>query len=169
MMIRAITPEDNQAIYDIIRDSLHRLGLDRPGTAYFDPQLSDLFNYYNSHENAAYCLVEVDGEVLGGVGIAPFDQSGRVCELQKLYLKPEAQSLGYAKKLMAAALCFATEHYERCYIETMQELEAACRLYESFGFTRLDKALTGSEHTAMNAWYIKDFGTDVIPGSDKEP
>ena len=56
---------------------------------------------------------------------------------------------------METALSFASKHYEKCYLETMHELKTACILYEKFGFTLLPEPLPGSEHSAMDAWYLK--------------
>jgi putative acetyltransferase len=155
MKIREIKNEDNTKIKKVIQDSLKSLGLAIPGTAYFDPQLNDLHQYYNNIKHGNYWVVEMKKEVVGGIGIAPFNEHEQVCELQKLYLIPKAQGLGLARTLMETALLFASKHYTTCYLETQHELKAACKLYEKFGFTLLNEPLSGSEHSAMNAWYIK--------------
>ena len=157
MIIQEIKKEDNAKVKEIIQDSLKSLGLAVPGSAYFDPQLNDLYQYYNKLKHANYWVVELDGEVVGGIGIAPFIEQDKVCELQKLYLSPKAQGLGLSKKLMETALSFASKHYEKCYLETMHELKTACILYEKFGFILLQEPLPGSEHSAMDAWYLKDL------------
>ncbi|MFF2089479.1 GNAT family N-acetyltransferase [Paenibacillus sp. NPDC058174] len=155
MKIREIENKDNAAIKKIIQDSLESLGLAIPGTAYFDPQLNDLHGYYNSLAHANYWVAEIDNEIVGGIGIAPFNEQDKICELQKLYLTPNAQGLGIARLLMETALLFASKYYDKCYLETQHELKAACKLYEKFQFTLLPEPLPGSEHSAMNAWYIK--------------
>jgi putative acetyltransferase len=157
MIIREMKKEDNAKVKEIIQDSLKSLGLDIPGTAYFDPQLNDLHHYYNNLKHAKYWVVEMEGEVVGGIGIAPFNERDKVCELQKLYLSTKAKGNGLGKKLMETALSFASEHYAKCYLETTHDLKTACRLYEKFGFTLLDEPLSGSDHSAMNAWYLKDL------------
>jgi putative acetyltransferase len=157
MFIREISKEDNAKVKKIIQDSLKSLGLAIPGTAYFDPQLNDLHQYYNNLVHAKYWVVEMEGEVVGGIGIAPFNEPEKICELQKLYLSSKAQGIGLGKKLMETALSFAFEHYEKCYLETTHDLKTACILYEKFGFTLLDKPLSGSDHSAMNAWYLKEL------------
>lgn len=155
MQIRAISFDDNLAMKQIIQQALKSRGFDLPGTAYFDPQLNDLTSYYAEIPNAAYWVLEIGGEIVGGVGIAPWKD--HVCELQKLYLKDSVQGRGYSKLLMAQALAFATEHYQACYLETLKELAVACRLYERCGFHLLKRPLPGSEHTAMDAWYLLEF------------
>ncbi|MGD7001656.1 GNAT family N-acetyltransferase [Corynebacterium halotolerans] len=157
MIIREMKKEDNARVEAIIKESLKSHGLAIPGSAYFDPQLGELRQYYNRFNHANYWVAEVEGEVVGGVGIAPYGESGTVCELQKLYLIPEAQGVGLSRKLMDEALSFASRHYEQCYLETMHELEAACILYEKYDFTLLPEPLPGSDHSAMDAWYLKDL------------
>ncbi|MEY9974171.1 putative acetyltransferase [Lysinibacillus sp. RC46] len=155
MIIREIRKEDNAIVKEIIQDSLKSLELAIPGTAYFDPQLNDLHQYYNNLKHANYWVVEMEGEVVGGIGIAPFNEHDKVCELQKLYLSTKTQGLGFGKMLMETALSFASKHYAKCYLETMHELKTACILYEKFGFTLLHEPLSGSDHSTMNAWYLK--------------
>lgn len=157
MIIREMTKEDNKAVKNIIQDSLETLGLDIPGTAYFDPQLNDLYQYYSELNHADYWVMEMEGQVVGGVGIAPFNEVDKICELQKMYLIPKVQGDGLSKNLMDTALSFAAQYYEKCYLETMHELKTACKLYEKYDFTLLHKPLEGSGHSTMDAWYIKDL------------
>jgi putative acetyltransferase len=156
MIIREIEVKDNQRIEHIIKRSLESFDLDIPGTAYFDPQLASLAQFYQQQAKANYWVaVNEQDVVVGGVGIGPYGQSADVCELQKLYIAPEAQGIGLSKKLMDVALTYAKEHYSYCYLETLDKLEVANSLYNKLGFELLDKALEGSDHDAMDAWYIK--------------
>ncbi|QDP39690.1 GNAT family N-acetyltransferase [Radiobacillus deserti] len=158
MRIREIEEKDNQAMERIIKRSLESFELDIPGTAYFDPQLSDLAQYYKQQANAKYWVALNEQEkVVGGVGIAPFGKKEGVCELQKLYVSPNAQGKGLSKLLMKAALDFAKKHYTFCYLETMQKLKVANLLYKKLGFEKLEKALDESEHSTMDTWYVKDL------------
>ena len=45
---RKIENADNAQIAKIIRSNLEKLHLNLPGTAYFDPELDHLSDYYNS-------------------------------------------------------------------------------------------------------------------------
>lgn len=158
MEIREIEEKDNKVMEQIIKCSLESFGLDIPGTAYFDPQLSSLAEFYKEQSKANYwVVVNEENEVVGGVGIGPFGEKPGIGELQKLYVTPGAQGKGLAKKLMKVALDFAKKHYTYCYIETSHKLQAANRLYSKFGFCELDKPLEGSEHKTMDRWYIKKF------------
>lgn len=156
MHIREIEERDNAIMEQIIKRSLESLGLDIPGTAYFDPELGRLAQFYQGETHAEYFVVEDESEKLaGGVGVAPFDAKQNICELQKLYVIPEAQGKGLAKRLMKKALDFAREHYTYCYLETSTELEAATGLYLALGFQSLEQPLGDSGHNAMDTWLLK--------------
>ncbi|MFS0615800.1 GNAT family N-acetyltransferase [Lederbergia ruris] len=156
MQIREIEEKDNRTIERIIKRSLESFNLNIPGTAYFDPQLGSLAQFYKQQSNARYwVVVNEQDEVVGGVGIAPFGLETAICELQKLYISPEAQGMGLSSELMKVALNFAKEHYTYCYLETVKKLQVANLLYSKFGFQPLDRPLAGSEHNATDAWFIK--------------
>ncbi|MDW0108704.1 GNAT family N-acetyltransferase [Sporosarcina aquimarina] len=158
MQIREIEEPDNRAMESIIKKSLESVGLDIPGTAYFDPQLGELAHYYQQQDHAQYwVLLDEQEAVVGGIGIGPYDEENGICELQKLYIAFEAQGKGYSKELMKTALNFAGRHYSACYLETSTKLATANLLYSKFGFRLLDEPLDGSEHGAMDAWYLKDL------------
>lgn len=156
MPIREIETKDNKQMEKIIKHSLESVQLNIPGTAYFDPYLGQLTEFYQTQVNAKYWVAvnELD-EVIGGVGIGPFGNHKGVSELQKLYLAAEAQGKGIAKELMKTALTFAEAHYDLCYLETFDSLHAANQLYIKFGFEQLKQPLSGSEHSACDSWYMK--------------
>ena len=158
MKIREINVLDNAAIAEIIKTSLESFDLDIPGTAYYDPQLNELAQFYMEEVNACYWVaVDDNDKVVGGVSIAAYNEAAGICELQKLYVAKEAQGKGVSKKLMTTALAFAAAHYKQCYLETSTKLEVASQLYVKFGFELLDKPLEGSEHGAMDAWCLKEL------------
>ena len=155
--IRRIQQKDNNKIAAIIRESLESAQLAIPGTAYYDPQLDTLSQYYENRTYATYWVAEMKEEIVGGIGIAPFDSEQGISELQKLYVSPKAKGLGLSKKLMDTAMTYAKQHYQYCYLETHHTLTIANKLYHSYGFELLDTPLPGSDHSAMNRWYIKSF------------
>ena len=82
MKIREIQEKDNPFVAKIIRENLEKHQLNLPGTAYFDPELDQLFQFYHSRTHANYwVLVNEADEIVGGVGIAPFQE-----HLSKPYL-----------------------------------------------------------------------------------
>ncbi|TFJ94773.1 GNAT family N-acetyltransferase [Lentibacillus salicampi] len=158
MWIREIEKKDDQSMAQIIKRSLESFDLDIPGTAYFDPQLRNLAQFYKQQANAKYWVaVNEQDEVVGGVGIAPFWEKDGVCELQKLYVAPAAQEMGLSKELMNEALTFSRQYYTYCYLETMEILKAANNLYTQFGFQQLESPLDGSTHNTMDTWFLKEL------------
>lgn len=95
MDIQRIREEDNADISAIIKASLEAVGLNIPGTAYTDPQLNDLFHYYQNQDRAAYYIALDNDKVIGGVGFGPVTDS--ICELQKCYVKASERNQGVVK------------------------------------------------------------------------
>jgi N-acetylglutamate synthase and related acetyltransferases len=156
MIIRELQEKDNAAIEHIIRDCLIEFGGNREGLAWADESLSHLSDCY-SCEGRAYWVIEQDGQIVGGCGIAPFADSTEVCELQKMYLSREVRGSGIAARLLDTALTFARIHYKQCYLETLQNMHAANRFYAKHGFVSLNAPLSGSEHFACDAWYLRSL------------
>lgn len=158
MQIREIEEKDNPVIEQIIKQSLESFQLNIPGTAYYDPYLGELAQYYEQAARAKYWVAVNEQDVaVGGVGIGSFGNHDQVGELQKLYIASEAQGKGLAKEFMNIALTFAEKHYAYCYLETFEKLSTANRLYEKFGFKQLDAPLEGTEHSACDTWFIKEL------------
>lgn len=158
MKIRTIQAADNGAIEAIIRQCLIEFGGNRAGLAWEDESLSHLSDYYSREGRAYWVAFDAAGKIIGGCGIAEFGSAeDRICELQKMYLLPEARGTGVAAQLLQTALQFAKRHYRACYLETLQNMHAANRFYAKNGFRPLGAPLAGSGHYACDAWYIRDF------------
>lgn len=156
MLIRKIKKEDNRTIEKIIRDCLIEFGGNREGLAWADPELSYLSEAYKD-KNSEYWIVEKDGKIIGGCGIAPMKKLSGICELQKMYLLKEGRGTGIANKLIELALEFAKENYDRCYLETLTTMKAANKFYQKHGFKKLNRPIIETEHFACDSWYIKDL------------
>ncbi|KRK36711.1 acetyltransferase [Loigolactobacillus bifermentans DSM 20003] len=153
MPLRLIEPRDNTALRQVIQSTLREYHDDLPGTAYYDPQLGQLAAFYQQTPYARYWVVEQQGQIVGGGGIAPFPQSG-VAELQKLYLLPNARGQGYATQLMQHCITTAREFgYHTLYLETFKNLHTAIKMYEKYQFQPLTAALSGTAHSTCDAWY----------------
>ncbi|EHB68357.1 GNAT family N-acetyltransferase [Paenibacillus lactis] len=158
MNIKTIQAQDNGAIEAIIRQCLIEFGGNRPGLAWEDDSLSRLSDYYDREGRAYWLAFDESGKMLGGCGIAEFGTAeAKICELQKMYLLPEARGQGIAAQLLHTAIQFAKHHYQACYLETLQSMEAANRFYMKNGFKRLEAPLAGSDHFACDSWYIRDL------------
>lgn len=62
-----------------------------------DPNLDELYELY-SQPGSAYWVVEQEGEVVGGGGVAPLACSEPdICELQKMYFMTSARGQGWRR------------------------------------------------------------------------
>ncbi len=156
--IRPIQPSDNPIIAKIIRDTLTEFGANHPGTVYYDPTTDALFELFQK-ERSAYNIAEADGRIVGGGGIYPTDGlPANTCELVKMYLLPEARGTGLGSQLITKCLKQAKDNgFSNVYLETMNELKAALKVYARMGFTYLDGPMGNSGHFGCPLWMIKEL------------
>ena len=155
--IREIGPQDNKAVEQVIRSCLIEFGGDHEGTAWADPMLGRFSEVYSVPDSRYWVAADENGKVVGGVGIGRLDGADGLCELQKMYLLPQARGTGLAQRLMDKALGFASQHYERCYLETLDNMTAAQRFYEKNGFVRVREPVVITDHFACEVRYIKEL------------
>lgn len=156
---RKIVAADNETMARVIRANLEKFQLNLPGTAYFDPELNHLSDYYDSDPAKRTYFVAVDetGQVLGGVGVAEFAGIADCAELQKLYLDDAAKGKGCGKALMQIAEDQARAlGYKKLYLETHTNLAVAVKLYEKLGFRQIEKPCA-TQHSTMNRFYLKEL------------
>ncbi len=158
MTIRKIEKQDNDAVGKLVQKVLMEMGAPKIGTAYSDPHLFSLSEIYEL-PNSIYFVVEKDGEIIGGAGIAQLENcTQNICELQKMYFLPQARGLGLGKTLMEICLQAAKDFgYEKCYLETMPYMLAAQKLYKKVGFVNIDEPLGHTGHTSCPVWMLKEF------------
>ena len=155
--IRPIEARDDAAIAAIIRAVMPEFGADGPGFAIHDAEVDAMHAAY-AQSGRAYCVVETDGKVGGGGGIAPLHGEAGTCELRKMYFLPDLRGRGAGDALMRQCLDAARKlGYRRCYLETLTGMDAAQRLYERYGFARIPAALGSTGHFGCNRFYLLDL------------
>jgi putative acetyltransferase len=153
--MRRLRPGDDAAVADIIRSVMPEFGADGPGFAIHDAEVGAMHAAYD-RAGAAYFVIEKDGQVLGGGGIAPLDGETGVCELRKMYFKPGLRGLGAGTALIGRCLHAARRlGYARCYLETLTGMDAAQQLYERAGFARIAQAMGATGHFGCNRFYLR--------------
>ena len=156
MIIREIEKRDNKEVEKLIRTCLIEYGANKPGCAWTDPNLGNFFELYQE-EKSKYWVVEKDNKIVAGCGIGPLTGAFGVCELQKMYAYKEVRGSGIASTLLELCLNFAKNYYDKCYLETFENMERANSFYMKNGFIKLDKPLIDTEHYACDKWYIKNL------------
>ncbi len=154
--IREVKEEDNPALGAVIRQVLIDIGVPKVGTAYADPELDFMFQAYQK-ERSAYFVIEEEGVVLGGAGIAPLaGEDPSICELQKMYFLSQARGKGLGQKMINHCLAYAKmQSFELCYLETLPYMEAAQKLYLKTGFDYIEGPMGNTGHTSCNVWLTK--------------
>lgn len=155
--LRPMRDTDDAAVASIIREVMPEFGADGPGFAIHDAEVSAMHAAY-ARTGAAYFVVEVDGQVLGGGGVAPLDGEDGVCELRKMYFRPGLRGLGAGTALIGRCLHAARRlGYRECYLETLAGMDAAQALYERAGFKRIAKAIGATGHFGCNRFFRRSL------------
>ena len=156
--IRNILPSDNEALARVVRDTMAEFGVNRPGTVYFDPTTDHLYELFQT-PRSTYFVAELNGVIVGGGGIYPSDGlPPNVCELVKMWLRPEARGIGLGRELITRCIEAAkATGYRQIYLETMPELKQALKVYEKFGFHYLDGPMGNTGHFGCDKWMLLDI------------
>jgi putative acetyltransferase len=157
-IIRPIEPRDNAAVASIIRTVMPEFGADGPGFAIHDTEVDDMHASY-ANPRSAYFVVERDGNVIGGGGVAPLEGGdAEVCELRKMYFLPQARGIGAGSEMMRRCLATARHFgFKHCYLETLTGMDAAQTLYRKHGFTTLETPMGGTGHFSCDCFYILEL------------
>ena len=156
--IRPIQARDDAHIARIIRTVMPEFGACGAGFAINDPEVDFMTRAYNA-PRCAYWVVERNGVVEGGGGVAPLEGADAdVCELRKMYFLSSMRGLGAGAMVMDRALEAARAFgFKRCYLETLTGMDAAMRLYERTGFRRIDAPMGATGHGGCNTFYLLDL------------
>ena len=156
--IRPIQQHDDPAIAAVIRTVMPEFGATGSGFAINDPEVDWMSRAY-AVPRSAYFVVEHEGEVLGGGGVAPLVGGDEgMCELRKMYFLPEARGIGAGSAMMTRCLDAARQFgFHQCYLETLTGMDAAMRLYERSGFRRIGQPMGATGHGGCNTFYLLDL------------
>ena len=157
-IIRKIEKKDNQSVAQLIRAVFDELNIPKVGTAYADPYLDLMFEEY-SKPKSAYFVVESEGKIVGGAGVAPLEnETEAICELQKMYFLPETRGLGIGSQMMEICLQAAKDFgFKKCYLETMPFMHDAQKLYKKVGFESICSPMGSTGHTSCPVWMLKEL------------
>ncbi len=156
--IRPIQPRDDAAVAQVIRTVMPEFGAIGEGFAINDPEVDWMQRAY-SLPRSAYFVVEIDGKVVGGGGVAPLvGGDDDICELRKMYFLKSARGLGIGSEMLRRCLEAArASGFRYCYLETLSGMNDAIRLYERHGFRRIGAPRGRTGHGGCDTYYLLEL------------
>ena len=103
----------------------------------FDKELAELPGKYSPPHGRLYLAIS-EGRYAGCIGLRRFDDG--ICEMKRLYVRPEFRGLsignGLIQKIIADAKVIG---YEKMRLDTIKErMGKAVEIYREFGFVEID-------------------------------
>ena len=104
----------------------------------FSSELANLPGKYVPPEGELLVAWDDRDRAVGCIGMRPLDYTNR-CEMKRLYVVPEARSLGLGKTLTEAIITVARSRgYSELVLDTLPTMETAANLYRRLGFRRVN-------------------------------
>ena len=132
---QAHTSEDILTAKALFQEYSESLGFDLDFQN-FDEELANFPGQYSPPTGGLY-LARYHDQPIGCVGLRKFEKS--VCEIKRLYVKPEFREKKAGRNLAKAAIKAAkTIGYEYIRLDTLPSMESANKLYRSLGFEPIE-------------------------------
>jgi putative acetyltransferase len=158
-LLQTIKPQDIDQVARLIRTVMEEYGCVGEGYSYVDPEVDDMFSFYNNGRSEFYVIYDSENEnkILGCGGIAPLKGGNEeICELRKMYFYPELRGQGMGHQMIEKCLEAARNlGYKYCYLETVERMETANYLYQKMGFRRNTEPMGDTGHHVCESYYVR--------------
>jgi ribosomal protein S18 acetylase RimI-like enzyme len=128
-MIEAAT--DLAIVRELILEYAQSLGVDL-SFQHLDEELTTLETFYE-----LLLVSRQDEGIAGCVALRRIDDD--VCEMKRLYIRPQFRGRGIGRQLAGAIISAArARSYKRMRLDTLPSMQDAMKLYESIGFADIE-------------------------------
>lgn len=131
----ASSPKEFSDARKIILDYVEWLGMDL-SFQNFEAEISDLAKMYSTPHGGLVLAYDED-RVIGIAGIRCFE--GETGELKRMFVSEAYRHAGVGKKILEQSIALAKAlKYKRVRLDTHDSMQAAIKIYKSFGFEEID-------------------------------
>jgi putative acetyltransferase len=136
--IESFTLADRPALIALWQEYEQAIGLDFSCQS-FENELAELPGRYSPEQEGGLWLAKQDTEVVGSVAYYQLRSIPRIAELKRLYVRPACHGRGLGRQLLVAAIHQAqASGYKAIWLDCLERLTPANRVYQSLGFTRIE-------------------------------
>lgn len=155
-LVRPWSDADGLAAWRVVKAVFDEYGFILDAMDY-DLDLRDIPGQY-LRRGGQFWVAEVDGEVVGTVGVRP--SAPDVAELRRLYLLAERRGLGLGRRLIEIVIDWARSHgYPTVELWSDVLFERAHVLYEAAGFERVGERIADDPDQSREHHYVLQIAT----------